>query len=109
MYAIRSYYAYTNSTNNAYVQNGLLNVRAVKNNGTWTSARMVTAGKASWKYGRIEVRAKLPAGVGTWPAIWMMPASSVYGGWPKSGEIDIMEHVGYDMNRIHGSAHSEVV
>ncbi len=98
---------YTNSTNNAYVQNGLLNVRAVKNNGTWTSARMVTAGKASWKYGRIEVRAKLPAGVGTWPAIWMMPASSVYGGWPKSGEIDIMEHVGYDMNRIHGSAHSE--
>jgi beta-glucanase (GH16 family) len=98
---------YTNSRTNSYVQNGVLVIDAVKSNNTWTSARMVTAGKASWKYGRFEIKAKLPSGLGTWPAIWMMPAQSVYGGWPKSGEIDIMEHVGYDMNRIHGSIHTE--
>jgi beta-glucanase (GH16 family) len=98
---------YTDSRNNSYVSNGTLKIDAKKSNGTWTSARMVTSGKASWKYGRFEIKAKLPSGKGTWPAIWMMPQQSVYGSWPKSGEIDIMEHVGYDMNRIVGSAHTE--
>jgi len=59
----------------------------------FSSARMVTRGKAAWKYGKIEVRAKLPQGQGTWPAIWMMPEDEVYGSWAKSGEIDIMEAV----------------
>lgn len=99
---------YTNSRNNSYVSNGTLKIHALKSqSGTWTSARMVTSGKASWKYGRFEIRAKLPAGRGTWPAIWMMPQASAYGTWPKSGEIDIMEHVGYDMNKIHGTIHTE--
>ena len=73
----------------------------------YRSARLKTQNKVSWKYGRIEIRAKLPAGRGTWPAIWMLPQSSVYGGWPKSGEIDIMEHVGFDPNVIHGTVHTE--
>lgn len=59
----------------------------------YTSARLVTRGKAAWKYGRIEVRAKLPQGQGTWPAIWMLPESNAYGGWAASGEIDVMEAV----------------
>ncbi len=59
----------------------------------YTSARLVTRGKAAWKYGRIEVRAKLPQGQGTWPAIWMLPEDNAYGGWAASGEIDIMEAV----------------
>jgi len=69
---------------------------------------MVTRGKADWQYGRIDVRAKLPSGVGTWPAIWMLPTDNVYGGWPNSGEIDIMEHVGFDPNVVHGTVHTEV-
>ena len=73
----------------------------------YPSARLKTAGKAMWKYGRIEVRAKLPQGVGTWPAIWMMPETEAYGGWPNSGEIDIMEHVGFDPNVIHGTVHTQ--
>lgn len=59
----------------------------------YTSARMVTRGKAAWRYGRIEVRAKLPAGQGTWPAVWMLPEDQTYGGWASSGEIDILEAV----------------
>ena len=56
----------------------------------YTSTRLVTKGKKDFLYGRIEVKAKLPEGKGTWPAIWLMPTDSVYGDWPKSGEIDIM-------------------
>lgn len=59
----------------------------------YTSARLSTAGRASWRYGRIEVRARLPQGQGTWPAIWMLPEDWAYGGWARSGEIDIMEAV----------------
>jgi beta-glucanase (GH16 family) len=72
----------------------------------YTSARLVTKGKGDWLYGIVEVRAKLPAGLGTWPAIWMLPTDWAYGGWPDSGEIDIMEHVGYDENRVHASIHT---
>ncbi|WP_379545796.1 glycoside hydrolase family 16 protein [Qipengyuania sp. DSG2-2] len=59
----------------------------------FTSARLVTQGNAAWQYGRIEVRAKLPQGQGTWPAIWMLPEDEAYGTWAASGEIDIMEAV----------------
>ena len=58
-------------------------------------------------YGRIEISAKLPTGKGTWPAIWMFSTDWEYGGWPESGEIDIMEHVGYDPNVVHGSIHTK--
>ena len=95
---------------NVYVKDGKLIITAhkeKKGENDYTSTRLVTRGKKDFKYGRIEVRAKLPKGVGTWPAIWMMPTDSVYGDWPKSGEIDIMEHVGFDQNRIHGTLHTE--
>lgn len=72
-----------------------------------TSASLLTKGKHYWKYGYVEVRAKLPSSLGTWPAIWMMPEESVYGQWPRSGEIDIMEHVGYAPENVHYAAHSE--
>jgi beta-glucanase (GH16 family) len=63
-------------------------------------------GKASFQYGKIEVRAKLPAGRGTWPAIWMLGNNREIAGWPACGEIDIMEHVGYDPDSIHGTIHT---
>ena len=67
---------------------------------------MVTKNKADWLYGRVEIKAKLPKGRGTWPAIWMLPTDNAYGGWPNSGEIDIMEHVGYDQNNVHFTLHA---
>lgn len=73
----------------------------------YTSARVISKNKGDWLYGKIEVMAKLPTGRGTWPAIWMLPTDWRYGGWPNSGEIDIMEHVGYDQNKIHGSIHTK--
>ncbi len=98
---------YTDSRSNSVVKDGKLVIKALKNNGAWTSARLITKGKGDWLYGRIEVKAKLPEGTGTWPAIWMLPTDWVYGGWPKSGEIDIMEHVGYDFGKVHGTIHTE--
>jgi beta-glucanase (GH16 family) len=98
---------YTNSRVNSYVEDGKLFIKAIKQNDKWTSARLVTRQKGDWLYGRIEVSAKLPTGKGTWPAIWMLPTDWNYGGWPASGEIDIMEHVGYDQNKIYGSIHTE--
>jgi len=70
-----------------------------------TSASLVTLEKATWTYGRIEVRAKLPQGRGVWPAIWMLGTNISDIGWPACGEIDIMEYVGYDPNRIHANVH----
>lgn len=95
---------------NVYVKDGKLVITAQKESykgKEYTSTRLVTKGKRDFLYGRIEVTAKLPSGVGTWPAIWMMPTASVYGAWPKSGEIDIMEHVGYEEGVVHGTVHSE--
>lgn len=92
---------------NARVENGLLIIEAYRENWqnrNYTSARLVTKAKGDWKYGRIEVRAKLPEGLGTWPAIWML-ASKTPMEWPDDGEIDIMEHVGYDQGKVHGSIH----
>lgn len=101
---------YTNDSGNARVENGILIIEARYDSSAvkpYTSARMVTRKKGDWLYGRIEVRAKLPRGKGTWPAIWMLPTDWKYGDWPSSGEIDIMEHVGYDPGMIHGTIHTE--
>ena len=105
---------YTARSENSYIENGKLKIVALYENysgfeGTrsFTSARIRSKYKGDWKYGRIEVSAKIPLGIGTWPAIWMLPTDWEYGGWPASGEIDIMEHVGYDPNVVHGSVHTE--
>ncbi|HOK60005.1 MAG: family 16 glycosylhydrolase [Tenuifilum sp.] len=102
---------YTNArTENARVENGNLVIEARKEQyegSEYTSARLVTRYKGDWLYGRVETYAKLPSGTGTWPAIWMLPTNWVYGSWPKSGEIDIMEYVGYDPGVVHGSIHTE--
>lgn len=99
---------------NAWVEDGKLVIEARKEDYYWagdgetknyTSARLITRYKGDWLYGKIEVRAKLPRGVGIWPAIWMMPTDDVYGGWPKSGEIDIMEYVGFDKGNVHANVH----
>jgi beta-glucanase (GH16 family) len=94
-------------TNNAIVRNGYLFITARKEKNGYTSARLVTKGKGDWLYGRIEVRAELPAGRGLWPAIWMLPTDWKYGGWPASGEIDIMENVGFKPDSIFGSVHTK--
>lgn len=95
---------------NAEVKSGYLYINARKEDYKgfrYTSARLVTKGKGDWLYGRIEVKAKLPNGRGLWPAIWMLPTDWSYGGWPSSGEIDIMENVGYNPYVIVASAHTE--
>lgn len=102
---------YTNG-NNASVNNGILKIEARKenySNRSYTSARMITKGKGDWLYGRFEIKAKLPKGRGTWPAIWMLPTDWEYGGWPNSGEIDIMEHVGFDQNKVHITIHTKAL
>lgn len=99
---------------NARVQDGRLIIEARREdfgNRKFTSARLLTKDKGDWLYGRIEVRAKVPSGLGTWAAIWMLPsagdyAKGVYGGWPHSGEIDIMEHVGFLPDSIFGTVHT---
>lgn len=73
----------------------------------YTSASLTTRGKASWTYGRIAVRAKLPAGRGTWPAIWMLGTNIQQVGWPACGEIDIMEFVGFEPGVVHGNIHTK--
>jgi len=100
---------YTNSTSNANIAGGYLTITARKEpmgGRNYTSARLLSKNKGDFLYGRVEVRAKLPAGKGTWPAIWMLPTDWAYGNWPNSGEIDIMEHVGYDPNVVHFSVHT---
>jgi beta-glucanase (GH16 family) len=72
----------------------------------YTSASLTMRGKASWTYGRIEVRAKLPAGRGTWPAIWTLGTNINQLGWPACGEIDIMEFVGFEPGVIHANIHN---
>lgn len=95
---------------NARVENGKLIIQAHLENyedNQFTSARLITRNRGDWTYGRFEIRAKLPSGKGTWPAIWMLPTTWNLGngGWPDNGEIDIMEHVGYNQGVIHGSTH----
>ncbi|HEU4633174.1 MAG TPA: glycoside hydrolase family 16 protein [Flavisolibacter sp.] len=95
---------------NVEVKNGVLVLEARKEpmgDKKYTSTRMVSKNKGDFLYGRFEARAKLPKGRGLWPAIWMLPTDWAYGGWPRSGEIDIMEEVGFDPDRIHISIHTE--
>lgn len=95
---------------NTSVTNGKLAITAIREDfegKKFTSGRLIT--KADWDSGRFEIRAKVPSGRGTWSAIWMMPGGWTFndGNWPDVGEIDIMEHVGHDLNVIHASAHSK--
>ena len=95
---------------NARVENGYLIIEARKEEWEdfeYTSARLVTRDRETWTYGRFEMRAQVPTGRGTWPAIWMLGDNIREVGWPASGEIDIMEYVGYDPNRFHGYVHTE--
>ena len=99
---------YTNSANNVIVEGGNLKITAKAQNlsgSNYTSARLKSENKFEFKYGKVEVRAKLPAGGGTWPAIWMLGENYATNTWPACGEIDIMEHKGNEPNKIHGSLH----
>ena len=98
-----------NELKNARVENGLLIIEARKEpfeGKNYTSARLVTKGKGDWQYGKLEVRAKFSGGVGSWPAIWMLGSTTPLK-WPDDGEIDIMEHVGYDPGKVHASVHTK--
>ncbi len=114
---------YTDRTENAFVEEGILNIVAIKETFTdqgytkeYTSARLNS--KFAFKYGKVEIRAKLPTGVGTWPAIWMLGKNITedgayweiegFGttGWPECGEIDIMEHWGKDQNNVTSATHT---
>ncbi|MDR2159622.1 MAG: glycoside hydrolase family 16 protein [Treponema sp.] len=97
---------YTNRRENSALRGGSLFITTRKEEGRWTSARLKTQYTASWTGGYFEIRARLPRGRGTWPAVWMLPRADRYGSWPRSGEIDIVEHVGHDQDRIHGTAHT---
>jgi beta-glucanase (GH16 family) len=95
---------------NARVEDGMLIITARKEayrNAEYTSASLHTRDTATWTYGRIEVRAKLPRGIGMWPAIWMLGANIDAVGWPACGEIDIMENVGFDPHNIHFNVHTQ--
>ncbi len=99
---------YTNRIENAVVQHGVLRINAIREDydtNHYTSARLLTNKKFSFTYGRVEVRAKLPQGKGTWPAIWMLGSNIDTADWPGCGEIDIMEHKGNDPNKIYGTLH----
>ena len=112
--------AYTDRDTNIFLENGHLVLQGniepgysgtdyVGNNyvADYTSGRVNTDDKFSTTYGRFDIKAKLPAGKGSWPAIWMLGESISSIGWPQCGEIDIMEHVGYDQGLVHGSIHTQ--
>ncbi|MBC8181382.1 glycoside hydrolase family 16 protein [candidate division KSB1 bacterium] len=103
---------YTDRKINSYIEDGKLIIQALKETYTgpegtreYTSARLRTAKKGDWKYGRFEIKATLPHGQGLWPAIWMLPTDWKYGGWAASGEIDIMELIGHKPNEVFGTLH----
>lgn len=117
------YYTYARPQN-AWVHDGYLEIKAIKEDypnkfykrgstnwttsdslAHYTSACLVTLGKESWKYGKIEVRAKIPHGQGIWPAIWMLGTDEARVGWPLCGETDIMEYIGRDSTHIYGTMH----
>lgn len=102
---------YVESTDNYKVENGILSITATKtgenNKGGYTSTRLSSQNKKNFKYGRIEFRAKMPNGKGTWPALWMLGSNRNEVGWPRCGEIDVMEYVGYQPNTIHTNIHTQ--
>ena len=112
--------AYTNRDTNVFLQDGNLVIQGLiepnyydtdyngnQYTANYTSGRVNTDDNFSWTYGRFDIRAKLPSGKGSWPAIWMLGESITSIGWPDCGEIDIMEHVGFDDGNIHGSIHTK--
>jgi len=104
---------YTDSPDNSFVSDGTLKIVALPaEEGAplpYTSARLNTKYKGDWTYGRFEMRAKLPQGQGTWPAFWMLSTDEVYGAWPKSGEIDILEAVNLKTVNTEGVVESSIV
>ena len=99
---------YTDRTNNVRIEDGklVIEARAEAFSGkNYTSARLLTKGKWSWTYGRIEARIKIPRGQGIWPAFWMLGTNIGAAGWPACGEIDIMENIGREPALIHGTVH----
>ena len=112
--------AYTDRDTNVFLQEGNLVIQGLiepnyydtdhtgnQYTANYTSGRINTDDKFSWTYGKFDIRAKLPSGRGSWPAIWMLGESITSIGWPDCGEIDIMEHVGFDDGNIHGSIHTK--
>lgn len=105
---------YTDTTHdNIRVKNGNLIIKGKKDfptgnaNEPWSSGRLISQGKMDFLYGKVEVKAKLPRARGSWPAIWLMPTTSAYGAWPKSGELDIMEHVGNNFGTVLSTVHTQ--
>lgn len=99
---------YTNDIKNSVVSNGTLKINLIKESISgfnYSSARLLSKGKYSFKYGRVDIRAKIPSGGGTWPALWMLGDNISTAGWPACGEVDIMEHVGNQLNKIFGTLH----
>lgn len=99
---------YTSRAENVIVEDGVLKIKILKEDylgSSYTSARLLTKNKFDFKYGKIEFRAKLPAGGGTWPALWMLGSDINSVGWPACGEIDVMEHIGNNLNTIYGTLH----
>lgn len=102
---------YTSASKNLRIENGILIIEAHKepsDGSEYSSAKLVSKSKGDWQYGKIEIRAKVPFGRGTWPALWMLPTITDRDRkWPYDGEIDIMEHVGYNQGMIYGTIHTE--
>ena len=99
---------YTNRSQNAFVSQGNLVIEARKEEyqaSNYTSARMITKGNKEFTYGRVDIRAKLPKGKGIWPALWMLGSNISSVSWPACGEIDIMELVGHEPNKVYGTLH----
>ncbi len=96
---------YTNESKNVIIEDGVLKITAIAENGGYTSARLKSENLNEFTYGRVEVRAKLPSAQGTWPAIWMLGANFDVVGWPDCGEIDIMEQTGQDKTKTSGALH----
>jgi glycerophosphoryl diester phosphodiesterase len=99
---------YTDRAENVKVEKGVLKINAIKEDykgRPYTSSRLTSKQKFDFTYGIVEVRAKMPTGVGTWPAIWMLGSNIDTIPWPACGEIDIMEHLGRDLNNIYGTFH----
>jgi beta-glucanase (GH16 family) len=101
--------SYTNRSKNIIVEDGVLKIKAIREEygkGSFTSGRIESNGKFDFTYGKIVIRAKIPTGVGTWPAIWMLGSNIGSVGWPACGEVDILESVGKEPNQNHSSLHS---
>jgi beta-glucanase (GH16 family) len=99
---------YTSDTKNSFLSNGYLIIEARKEtigSNNYTSARMTTAGKKQFQYGRVDIRAKIPVATGMWPALWMLGANISQVGWPACGETDIMELIGKNPKQVIGSIH----